>query len=388
MISLAEARQYLQTHGGRRAARRLVTTYIAGRQRSYLLQSNYETVAGLPLSDNGLVFRLARPDDLPALTERFTQVPPSTFQAWLGPNHFLYLALAGNKPAAFRCDSTIVSPGLRSILHLRPDQVFMVDISTAPAFRRRGITRLIRIAMARHMLRLGFRDSWGVQRVMNREALAAFDRTPDVVQRFGTLTRRTMLGRVQFSLTPSRWLSPEHIGALAQLAADCVPRASRLALLFNPGTTIAPPGAAEAVLRAVAKLGIELRMIPLTETADQVGAFAEAFAEMAREGAEAVVVLDDPMYREHRQTVVALAGTHRLPALYEGRAFARAGGLLAYSPPGPPPPAWPLELSPRIKLDPLGGTPGELIVNVAAATALGLTVPRSVLLRATEVTGA
>ena len=66
---------------------------------------------------------------------------------------------------------------------------------------------------------------------------------------------------------------------------------------------------------------------------------------------------------------------------------ARAGGLLAYSPPGPPPAAWPPELSPRITLDPLGGAPGELIVNVAAATALALTVPRSLLLRATEVIG-
>jgi hypothetical protein len=335
-----------------------------------------------------LVFRLARREDVPALSQRFTQVPASTFHTWLGPNYFLYVAMAGDEPAAFRCDSTMVSPGLRPVLRLRHDQVFMVDISTAPAFRRRGITRLIRIAMARHMLRLGFRDSWGVQRVMNREALTAFDRTPDVVQRFGTLTRRTMLGRVRFSLTPSRWLSPEHIGPLAQLAADLVPRTSRLALLFNPGTTIASPGAVEGVIRAVAKLGIELQTVPLTEAADQAGAFAEAFADMANQAADAVLVLDDPMYREHRQTVVALAGTHRLPALYEGRAFARAGGLLAYSPPGPPPPAWPLELSPRIKLDPLGGTPGELIVNVAAATALGLTVPRSVLLRATEVTGA
>ena len=171
------------------------------------------------------------------------------------------------------------------------------------------------------MLRLGFRDSWGVQRVMNREALAAFDRTPDVVQRFGTLTRRTMLGRVRFSLTPSRWLSPEHIGPLAQLAADLVPRTSRLALLFNPGTTIASPGAVEGVIRAVAKLGIELQTVLLTETADQAGAFAEAFADMANQAADAVLVLDDPMYREHRQSIVALARTHRLPALYEGRAM-------------------------------------------------------------------
>ncbi|MGH7301185.1 MAG: hypothetical protein ACREJE_12305, partial [Candidatus Rokuibacteriota bacterium] len=316
-MAIAEGVDYLRSHGARHTARRLFEAYVSGRQRAYLLQSNYEVVGGLPLRDEGLLFRFARPDDLPALTRTFAPVPAATFRTWLGPNHFLCLALAGDELAAYRCDATIVPPSIRPVLRLRPDQVFMVDLSTAPAFRRQGVARQIWIAMAREMLRLGYRDSWGLQRPLHREALAAFDRTPDVVQRFGTLTRTTVLGRVRFHMTPSRGLSAEHLGALAQVVADLVPGIARVALLFNPGTTIAPPEATEAVIRAVAKLGIELRSLSVTESTDQAGAFSEAFANAAREGTDALIVLDDPMYREHARTIVGLARRRRLPALYE-----------------------------------------------------------------------
>jgi hypothetical protein len=388
MALIAEAVEYLRLHGAGPTARRLFEAYISGRRRAYLLRSNYEVVGGLPLREDGLVFRFARPEDLAALTPTFPRVPPATFRTWLGPNHFLYLALAGDQPAAYRCDATIVPPSIRPLLHLRPDQVFMVDISTAPAFRRQGITRRMRIAMAREMLRLGYRDSWGLQRPLNREALAAFDRTPDVVERFGTLTRSSVLGHVRFSLTPSRGLSGEHVGALAQLVADLVPGAERIALLFNPGTTIAPAEATEAVTRVVAKLGIELRSLPVTESDDQAGAFADAFADAAREGADAMIVLDDPMYREHRRTIVGLARRRRLPALYERPEFVEAGGLAACARPAPRLPTLPPELSADVlRLDPLGGVRAGLTINEATAQALGLTVPRALRLRADAVIG-
>ncbi len=366
--------------------RRLFETYVADRQRLFLLQSNYEVVGGLPLRDEGLAFRFARPEDLAALALQFTAVSPATFRTWLGPNHFLYLALAGDGPVSYRCDATIVPASIRPVLRLRPDQVFMVDTSTAPAFRRQGIGRRIWIAMARGMLRLGYRDAWGAQRPLNREALTAFDRTPSVVERFGTLTRTSVLGHVRFRMTPSRGLSGDHVGALTQVVADLVPRTDRVALLFNPDTTIAPPEATEAVTRAVAKLGIELCSLPVTESDDQAAAFADAFADAAREGVDALIVLDDPMYRDHRHAIVGLARRRRLPALYERREFVEAGGLVAYARPTSRPTALPLELGARrLALDPLGGTRPGLTINQAAAQALGLTVSRALLLRADEV---
>ncbi len=387
MAPIAEAVDYLKSHGARHTARRLFEAYVSGHRRAYLLQSNYEVVGGLPLRDEGLVFRFARPDDMAALARTFAPVSAATFRTWLGPNHFLYLALAGGELAAYRCDATIVPPSIRPVLRLRPDQVFMVDIATAPAFRRQGITRRIRIAMAREMLRLGYRDSWGLQRPLNREALTAFDRTPDVIQRFGTLTRTTVLGRVRFRVTPSRGLSADHISALAQIVADLVPGTKRVALLFNPGTTIAPPEATEAVTRAVAKLGIELCSLPVTESDNQAATFSDAFADAARLGADALIVLDDPMYQEHRRPLVGLARRRHLPALYERREFVEAGGLVAYTRPTPRPAALPLELGARaLTLDPLGGTRAGLTINRRAARALGLTVPRALLLRA-EVIG-
>jgi hypothetical protein len=369
-------------------ARQLFGRYLSRRRRLYLLQSNYEVVGGLPLRDEGLVFRFARPDDLPALALRFSPVPAATFRTWLGPNHFLYLAVAGDGPVAYRCDSTIVPAAIRPVLRLRPDQAFMVDISTAPALRRMGIAQRIWIAMAREMLRLGYRDAWGVQGPLNLEALAAFDRTPHVAERVGMLTLTSVLGHVRFSMTPSRGLSGDHVGALAQVVADLVPRTERLALLFNPATTLASPEATETVTRAVAKLGIELTSLPVTESDDQAAIFSDAFADIARAGADALIVLDDPMYGDYRRTIVELAGRRRLPALYERREFVEAGGLAAYARPTPRPAALPLELGARaLALDPLGGVHPGLTINQTAAQALGLTIPRALLLRADAVIG-
>lgn len=385
MFSLAEAVHYLRTRGSRRAIQKLLHGYISGRRRIYLLRSDYEALATMPLADQRLTFRFARPDDFEALAERFPQIRPRTFRLWLGRNYFLYLALAGEEPAALRCDSTVVSHSIRPILRLRADQVFMEDISTAPAFRRQGISRQIRIAMAREMIRLGYRNSWGLQLPMNRKALEAFDRTPEVIERFGTITRTSVLGRVRYRLTLSRWLSADHIGALVQVVADLLPGASRVGLLFNPGTTKAPPGTVEAVTRAAAKLGVELQVVPVTDAEDQIRAFSEEFAEIARRGGDALIVLDDPMYREFRHTIVELASRHRVPALYEGREFVTAGGLASYVLPSPEQPL-PSELDPRaITLEPLGGTRPGLIINLKTAGALGLEIPPPVLLRADQV---
>jgi len=386
MFSLAEAVHYLRTRGSRRAMQKLLHGYISGRRRIYLLWSDYEALATMPLADQRLTFRFARPQDFAALAERFPQVRPQTFEQWLGQNYFLYLALAGEEPAALRCDSMVVSHSIRPILRLRADQVFMEDIATAPAFRRQGITRQIRIAMAREMMRLGYRSSWGLQLPMNRKALEAFDRTPEVIERVGTITRTSVLGHVRYRLTLSRWLSADHIGTLVQVVADLLPRAPRVALLFNPGTTKAPPGAIEAVTRAAAKRGVELRVSAVTDAEDQIGAFTDEFAQIARQRADAVIVLDDPMYRDFRDTIVGLASRHRLPALYEADEFVRGGGLASYAVPSSQQAPLPSELDPRaIILDPLGGARPGLMINLKTARSLGLAIPPSVLLRADRV---
>jgi len=60
--------------------------------------------------------------------------------------------------------------------------------------------------------------------------------------------------------------------------------------------------------------------------------FESAFAAMAREHAEAFLVLGDPLLLTHRIRIVDLVAKGQLPAMYDLREFVEAGGLMAYGP--------------------------------------------------------
>src|SRR5262249_60964211 len=106
----------------------------------------------------------------------------------------------------------------------------------------------------------------------------------------------------------------------------------------------------------------------------------------------AVLVWNDAMFLSQRERIVELAAQHRLPAVYEERRFAEAGGLMAYGPnesanfrrtamyvdkilKGAKPGDLPVEQPTKV----------ELVINLKTAKALGLTIPPSVLARADEV---
>jgi putative ABC transport system substrate-binding protein len=120
--------------------------------------------------------------------------------------------------------------------------------------------------------------------------------------------------------------------------------------------------------------------------------FASGFEAAIAGGAEALVMLGDAMFWNHRGRMVALAAKSGLPAIYPEREFAVAGGLLAYGPnvadnfrraagyvdkilKGAKPADLPIQQPTRF----------ELVVNLKTAGALGLTIPPSILARADEV---
>ena len=56
------------------------------------------------------------------------------------------------------------------------------------------------------------------------------------------------------------------------------------------------------------------------------------FEIIARDNGNGVVVLPDPLLNGARKTIITLAATHRLPAIYEDREFVQDGGLISYGP--------------------------------------------------------
>lgn len=116
------------------------------------------------------------------------------------------------------------------------------------------------------------------------------------------------------------------------------------------------------------------------------------FRRAAAERLGAVVVVTNPYMFTHRAELVQTALQHRMPAMYWGLSFVEAGGLMAYGTSG-------AEIARRAAsyVDRIfkGAKPGdlavempseyELVVNLKTAKALGLTIPQSVLLRASRV---
>jgi putative ABC transport system substrate-binding protein len=172
-----------------------------------------------------------------------------------------------------------------------------------------------------------------------------------------------------------------------QLLKEAVPRAKRIAFLWNPANPAASP-AVRAVEEAARSLGVELRVVGARAPEE----LEPAFRAMTQARADALLVMADSMFLGHRARLADLSVRHRLPTMYGLGEHAKAGGLMAYS----------VNLADRYRLaagyvDRLlrGANPAELpveqptkfefVVNLKTAKALGVTIPPLLLLRADQV---
>jgi putative ABC transport system substrate-binding protein len=130
------------------------------------------------------------------------------------------------------------------------------------------------------------------------------------------------LARPGGNVTGTTFLGPELVARRLQLLGDVVPGLARVAALLHPHaygehTTANVVKDIEAAART---LGLQLQLVP----ADAPDDIASAFSAMAKERADAFIVLPSPMlFGEHRR-IVELATNNRLPGMYQAREFVDA----------------------------------------------------------------
>ena len=197
----------------------------------------------------------------------------------------------------------------------------------------------------------------------------------------------TNLARPGGNLTGVTGFAPELGGKWLELLQQVVPGVTRVAVLTNPGNPNTPSVMRE-IEHAAQTLAVQLHTVEIRDPR----ALEPAFATMNSEHIGALIVSPDPLTHRHRQRVVELAATHRLPAIYGVGRFMEVGGLMFYGTTLRD--NW---LRAAVYVDKIlrGAKPGDLpierpqkfdlVINLKTAKQLGLTIPPEILLQATKV---
>jgi putative ABC transport system substrate-binding protein len=197
----------------------------------------------------------------------------------------------------------------------------------------------------------------------------------------------TSLARPGANVTGVANVFVEISGKVLQLMKEAAPGVTRVAVLGVGGNPAIGLG-----LKEIEAAGRSLKVqVQYVEVRGADG-LAGVFREIGRERADGLIVFPDTLLFVHRAAIVEFAARKRLPAMYPAREFAEAGGLMSYGANFPD-----LYRRVAVYVDKIlkGAKPGdlpveqptrfELVVNLKAARALGLTLPRSILIQADDV---
>jgi len=178
-------------------------------------------------------------------------------------------------------------------------------------------------------------------------------------------------------------LGAKRLGLLHEL----MPAANPVGILVNPNFADALTQLRD-VEDAAQSLGLKL----VVQKAGTEFEFETAFADLARQKAGAILVIADPFFTSQRVEIAALAARYAMPAVFELREYAAAGGLMSYGPDladgyrqggvyagkilkGQKPAELPVEQPTKL----------GLVINLKTAKALGLQIPDKLLALADEV---
>jgi putative ABC transport system substrate-binding protein len=194
------------------------------------------------------------------------------------------------------------------------------------------------------------------------------------------------LARPGGNTTGLSFQDPELMGKRLELLKEAVPGVTRVAYLWH--TVPINARVLQELETAARALGVQLLPVEVREPYP----FDQAFATMAEAHADALITLPSTVFVSRRTQIVDLASKTRLPGIFPDRELADAGGLMSYGPSltanyhraatyvdkilkGTKPADLPVEQPTKF----------ELVINLKAARALGLTLPPTLLFLADEV---
>jgi putative ABC transport system substrate-binding protein len=186
------------------------------------------------------------------------------------------------------------------------------------------------------------------------------------------------------NVTGLTFLNTELSGKRLELLKEALPRLHRVAVFNDVNSQRSHLDETES---AAARLGLQLQRVDMRTS----GEFERAHAEARQAADEAADVPASPFFNANRKRLVQLASRDHLPAIYESRKYAVAGGFMTYGQDlavlfrraatyvdrilkGAKPSDRPREQPTKF----------ELIINLKTARTLGLTIPQALLLRADE----
>jgi putative ABC transport system substrate-binding protein len=182
--------------------------------------------------------------------------------------------------------------------------------------------------------------------------------------------------------------SSEFVAKFLELIMTAVPKVSRVAVLSNPGAAMH-----SVYLNAIKAAAQKSKVTVLPMSARTAQEIEQSYVRMSRERANAAIILPDAFYLQQVGQLAGLAIMHHIPSIWGGRPYPAAGGLMSYGfantnfnyfraatfvdkiLKGAKPGDLPIELPTRY----------ELVINRKTAKALGLNIPQTLLLQATEV---
>jgi putative ABC transport system substrate-binding protein len=195
------------------------------------------------------------------------------------------------------------------------------------------------------------------------------------------------LARPGGNVTGMSTMVPDIGGKRLELLKELVPGISRVAVLWNAANPY-PGNVFKETELAARTMGIEIQSLELRRPEDFYSVFEAAITHRP----DGLITVDDPLTVSYRNKIVDFAATNRLPAIHGFREFVEAGGLMSYGASlvhliresavyvdkilkGTKPVDLPVEQPTKF----------ELVINLKAATALGLTIPPTIMVRADEV---